>query len=199
MAPTDEHAIRHRLYVAASNAIDLISIAGGWLADRALAGWDVTGFIANHHDGRPLRILGVDAVQFQSARDLRDRYAAHSLAVTPGLYQQDERIRTRVSRAITLGEPELIFLGDAYPPGLRGKPTKVQHQCSAAARAFKRHALEAAGGSADNVTEHEVFFSWPTSRISPADYATRSRTKSAARQPLEGTSRGWRGVSAPFA
>lgn len=163
-APSDEQDFRYRLHVAASNVIDLIAVGGGWLADRAMAGWDVTGFIADFDDDLPLQILGIDAVQFHPALDLRALCAADSLAITPDVYDRESRVCTRVSRVVTRGEPGVIFLGGAPPPEVRGKPMRVEHQCSLAAVAFKGHALAAAGAPTDNVTECEVLFGWPTRR-----------------------------------
>jgi hypothetical protein len=145
--------------------VDLITAAGGWLADRAMAGWEVTAFISDLHDDRPLQILGVDPVQFHPALDLRDLCAADSLAISPDLFIQESRIRTRVSRAATLGKPEILFVGESIPPGAWGKPTRVKHQCSTAAAAFKRHALAAAGLPADSVTDYEVLLSWSNREV----------------------------------
>jgi hypothetical protein len=164
-APWDEHASRYRLHVAAPNVVDLITAAGGWLADRAMAGWEVTGFIADLHDDRPLQILGVDPVQFHPALDLRDLCAADSLAISPDLFIQESRIRMRVSRAATLGKTEILFMGEAIPAGAWGKPTRVKHQCSTAAVAFKRHALAAAGLPADGVADYEVLLSWSNREV----------------------------------
>jgi hypothetical protein len=182
MVPVIEHPCRYHLHVAASDLVDLIIVAGGWLADRAMAGWHVTAFIAGDHDDRPLRILGVNAVGLASALDWRDPTALHSLAVAPDLYQRDKQIRARVRRAIATGEAEANVIGDAYPPDLRRVPTTVEHQCSSAAQAFKRRALAAAGGSAGLLADREVLFSWPAIRARPAGRAPRWPTQGAARQ-----------------
>jgi hypothetical protein len=182
MLPVSEHPCRYRLHVAASDLVELIAAAGGWLADRAMAGWHVTAYIAGDHDDRVLEILGVGAVDFGSALDWRDPTALHTLAVTPDLYQRDKQIRARVRRAIATGEAEANVIGDAYPPDLRRVPTTVEHQCSSAARAFKRRALTDAGGSAGLLADREARFSWPAIRALPADRAPRWPTQGAARQ-----------------
>jgi len=40
---------------------------GGRIFDRAMAGWDVTVFVPDLHDVRPLRILGAHADDYGSA------------------------------------------------------------------------------------------------------------------------------------
>ena len=50
--------MRYRLDVVAADVADVVRFAGGWLFDRAMAGWDVTVLVADHPDERPLRILG---------------------------------------------------------------------------------------------------------------------------------------------
>jgi hypothetical protein len=184
--------------VASANAIDLTALMGSWLADRAMAGWDVTVFVAEYQDDQLLESLGADTVPYRSASGLWHPYPPHSLAIAPDLYERDAPLRARVLRAIRLGEPEVIFLGGRYPSEMRGKPLKVEHQCSRAAQAFKRHALSAAGVPSGDVAEREVLFSWPTSRISPVDYASRRRTRNPGRRPPEVVARGWRGISAPL-
>ena len=69
-------AARHRLDVIAASVSDVIRSAGGWLADRALAGWGVNVFVPDTEDAEPLRILGV---------------TAHSLAEVPARCQESRR------------------------------------------------------------------------------------------------------------
>ena len=121
-----EPVSRYRLYVAASNAIDLIAGAGGWVADHAMAGWDVRAFIADGHedrDGQLLQILGAAVVKLQTAH-FREPNTPHTLAISPDLYQQNVRLRAHVSRAINRGKPQVIFLGHSYPAEMPGTPTK---------------------------------------------------------------------------
>src|SRR3974377_1817445 len=50
--------MKSRLPVVAPGVVDVVQFAGGWLFDRAMAGWDVTVLLADHSDCRPLHILG---------------------------------------------------------------------------------------------------------------------------------------------
>jgi len=161
---------------------ELITVAGGWLADRAMAGWHVTAYIVDDHDDRPLQILGVGAANFASVLDWRDPTALDTLAITPDLYQRDKRIRALVRRAVACGEPEVIITGESYPSELRRAPVPVNHLCSGAAQAFKRRALEAAGGATDVPVDREVLFSWRSHCARPADHASRWPTSGVGQQ-----------------
>jgi len=59
--------MRYRLDVVAANVIDVVKFAGGWLFDRAMAGWDVTVLVADHVDPRPLQILGAQIIDLEHA------------------------------------------------------------------------------------------------------------------------------------
>ena len=47
--------MRYRLDVVAADVADVVKFAGGWLFDRAMAGWDVTVLLVDHPDERPLQ------------------------------------------------------------------------------------------------------------------------------------------------
>jgi hypothetical protein len=54
--------LRYQLNVVAASTEDVVRSAGGWLCDRARAGWDVNVMVAGGGDPRPLMILGATAV-----------------------------------------------------------------------------------------------------------------------------------------
>src|SRR5256885_3035465 len=54
--------LRYQLNVLAASAQDVVQWAGGWLCDRAKAGWDVNVILADGGDPRPLTILGATAL-----------------------------------------------------------------------------------------------------------------------------------------
>ena len=62
-----KHSLRPRLVALASSTADVVHVAGGWLCDQVLAGWDVTVVTADHQDQRALRILGVRGRDLESA------------------------------------------------------------------------------------------------------------------------------------
>ena len=63
--------MRYRLDVVAADVADVVKFAGGWLFDRAMAGWDVTVLVADRRgdpsDDRPLQILGAQALDLDDA------------------------------------------------------------------------------------------------------------------------------------
>jgi hypothetical protein len=185
MESIDEPASRYGLYVAASNVPELIAVAGGWVVDHAMAGWDVTGFIPDSHDyrdGRSLRILGVKAVKCQTRQLFEGPNTPQRLAITSDLYEQDERIRTHVARAIAFGRPEVIFLG-GNPPEIWGGASKLEYQCSLAGMAFKTKALTAAGSLTLNIAGREFLFGGPSTRLSPSNCADRFLDESGVHLP----------------
>ena len=64
-----EHDMRYRLDVVASSVVDVVRFAGGWLFDRAMAGWDVTVLLTDRRPprDRPLQILGAQTLDLEHA------------------------------------------------------------------------------------------------------------------------------------
>ncbi len=93
--------IRYRLDVVASSVLEVVTNAGGWLFDRVMAGWDVTVFIAEHADERPLQILGAQTLDLDDAFiSLDHRRRPHALAVATDLFGSDLRVRRGVLQAL---------------------------------------------------------------------------------------------------
>jgi hypothetical protein len=146
----DGECLRYRLDVIAVSAIDVAQAAGGWLYDRVMAGWEVTALLPDGCDTRPLQILGVRTSNLDM--ELASGFAAtgpmsQSLAVSAEAFSADDRVRERVRRALDHRLTEVALWGDGWPLGTNRGMTRVQHVLSAAARAFKTHALVAAGVS----------------------------------------------------
>ena len=78
---------RYQLSAVGFSTVDVVQSAGGWLCDRARAGWDVSVLVAIREDPRPLTILGATTldrgVEFASMVRTPSRIAA--LAVSAGL------------------------------------------------------------------------------------------------------------------
>ncbi len=148
----DGEQLRYRLDVVGVSAVDVVEAAGGWLYDRVMAGWEVTVLLSqgcdirDTRDTRPLRILGVDALDLNSelASTAMDP-ANQSLAVSAEVFRTDVGVRKKVLQALDDRSTEVALWGDGWPLRVNRGVTRVQHVLSAAARAFKGHALAAAG------------------------------------------------------
>jgi hypothetical protein len=68
--------IRYRLCVVARDVGELVDLAGGWICDRILAGWDVSVAVSEPRDLRPLQILGVTLVTQRRLRLINDGTSA---------------------------------------------------------------------------------------------------------------------------
>jgi hypothetical protein len=127
----------------------VVQVAGGWLCDQVLAGWDVTVITADHEDQRALRILGVRGRDLESALAVPVQGPClQAIVIEAELYESDERVRRMVRAATEAGQTEIRFWGDAWPDDFDARAGRVSHRLSAAARAFKAQALAAAAADA---------------------------------------------------
>jgi hypothetical protein len=137
--------MRYRLDVVAPSVADVVRFAGGWLFDRAMAGWDVTVLVADHRDERPLQILGAQTIDLEYAlASAGQRPRPQTLAAAADLFGCDSRVRRGVLQALDHGVTEVTLWGQTWPTELDDSVGLVQHQLSAAAQVFKAHALAAA-------------------------------------------------------
>ncbi len=167
-ARTDSECLRYRLDVIAASAADAAQAAGGWLYDRVMAGWEVTVLLPQSGDSRPLRILGVGAMDLDAGFD-RMGSATHSLAVSAEVFAADDRIRETVLKALNHRLTEVALWGDGWPLAVNRGMATVQHVLSAAARTFKSHALAAAGIRCDMIDPTETML-YDMAACSPADF-----------------------------
>jgi hypothetical protein len=160
--------LRYQLNVVAASTEDVVQSAGGWMCDRARAGWDVNVMVAGGGDPRPLAILGATAMDlnegFPSA--VRSSSGVGALAVSAGLFAADTRVRDEVLRLLKRGLTEVLVWGE-WPGELGRQGDSVQHQVSAAAQAFKSHALVAADAPTNSVRPTEALFRLGTGSFRP--------------------------------
>ncbi|OBH39428.1 hypothetical protein A5692_08030 [Mycobacterium sp. E342] len=146
---TDRECLRYRLDVIAVSALDVVRSAGGWLYDRAMAGWQVTVLLPDGGDARSLRILGVQAVDFEEhVAAAGPGSMSQSLAVSAEAFAADARVRDKVLASLDDRLTEVALWGRApsgWPLRVDRGVAKAQYALSAAARRFKDHALAAAG------------------------------------------------------
>lgn len=150
--------MRYRLDVVAADVADAVRCAGGWLFDRAMAGWDVTVLVADHPDERPLQILGAQILDLEYALATAGRRPPpRTLAVAADLFDCDPRVREGVLHALDQGATEVTLWGQTWPAELHASVGLVQHRLSAAARAFKAQAFVAAGLTPVAIDPMETF------------------------------------------
>jgi hypothetical protein len=138
--------------------LEVVTHAGGWLFDRVMAGWDVTVFIADHADERPLQILGAQTLDLDDAFvSLDHRPRPQALAVATDLFGSDLRVRQGVLKALNRGLTEVTLWGETRPSELDDSIDSVRHRLSAAARIFKAQALAAAAAPNASVGFTEMF------------------------------------------
>jgi hypothetical protein len=160
--------LRYQLNVLASTAEDVVQSAGGWLYDRARAGWDVNVFVAGG-DPRPLAILGATALDLGEGLLSVVRGASHgaALAVSADLLGADIRVRDEILRVLKHGLTEVTVWGTRWPAELGRQADSIEHGMSLAARAFKSYALVAAEAATDSVTPTETLFRVGTGSFRP--------------------------------
>jgi hypothetical protein len=150
--------MRYRLDVVASNVIDVVRFAGGWLFDRAMAGWDVTVLIADNPDDRPLQILGARTLDLEDALEsAATRPRPQALAAAADLFGCDSRVRQGVLQALDHGVTEVTLWGETWPAELDDSVGLVQHRLSMAAQTFKAQALAAAASPESSIGHTETF------------------------------------------
>jgi len=159
--------MRYRLDVVAASVVDVVRFAGGWLFDRAMAGWDVTVLLADPADDRPLQILGAQTMDLEHALASVDtRPRPQALAAAADLFGCDSQVRQGVLQALDHGVTEVTMWGQTWPAELDDSVGLVQHRLSSAAQIFKGQALAAAAVSVDSIDPTETFRSgllaWPS-------------------------------------
>lgn len=148
--------MRYQLDVLATSVTDVVNCAGGWLFDRAMAGWDVTVLARDHHDIRPLQILGVQVMDLEAAMVGPPRSPA-ALGVATELYLTNELVRSGVRKVIRNPHLDVTLWGEVWPLELDRGLSSARHELSSAARIFKAHALLAAEAPTRAVGPVETF------------------------------------------
>ena len=153
---------RYQLCVVAHDVAELVDLAGGWMCDRALAGWDLSVALPEPYDLRPLQIIGVTTLlSHQRFASINDGDTTTSIAVTPGIVENNDHIRGVVLRALDQPAIEVTFWGPSIPSDLHGQLARRQYRLSGAARAFKAQALAAAAVPAAAISPTEDLYGTP--------------------------------------
>jgi hypothetical protein len=156
--------LTYDLVAIADDVDSLIAAAGGWLCDRARAGWQVTVVVPDGIEVRPLQILGVRTAFASDPYQYLRGSSPASLALPSELIAGHPQIAKFVERALERRIIEVTLWGDSVPERIAHHFDKVCYAGSDAARAFKPHALAAAGSamSEESIEEfHSVALWYP--------------------------------------
>lgn len=157
----------HELTVVAAGLADLVPFAGGWLFDRARAGWTVNVLVGERVETRALEILGVTALARDSGTVLRDVCPGGALAVSADAVRVDAGVRAHVMELVKRGTAEVTVWGDQWPAEL-GEPNEpTEYRLSVAARAFKARALAATKLQQRDVAATETLFELRADALRP--------------------------------
>ena len=120
---------RYQLTVVAASIVDLVGSAGGWMCDKARAGWDVKVVLTDDDDTRPLAILGASPLDVDAELSDVMKMASHggALAVSAGVLA-DERIRAGVLGILKRGLTEVTVWGQDWPTEFSRKADPVEHR-----------------------------------------------------------------------
>ena len=153
---------RPRLVVVAPSSLDAVTFAGGWIFDRVMIGWEATVVTLGCTDFRPLRILGSDVADLESALgDGRITPTPQAMIIDGELYRSDARVRAMAEGTMDDGLDQIMLWTDGDPDDRIAGAGRMQHQLSVAALAFKAQALVAVGAPADPVETSETFHRRP--------------------------------------
>jgi hypothetical protein len=147
---------KYQLDVTASDVADLVRSAGGWLFDRSMAGWDVTVVVTGECNPLPLQILGITTDPREPDDDDSAPTRALALAASTDAVHANPELRAQILGAMKRGIGDVLVWGNSWPEGIERGVEEVEHELSAAARAFKGHALTALGLS-ETVDPIETF------------------------------------------
>ncbi len=158
--------LRYRLAVAAPSAAEAVRLAGGWLFDHVIAGWDVIVLTARPGDDRALRIIGATPLDLETALSTPRRGArVDVVAAVASLYDEDERVRMRLRAAVDKGDVTDARLWDTREPlSAEDIGRRETYRPTTAARAFKAQALAAINARMTDDALTETFQSVPRAR-----------------------------------
>jgi len=145
----DMRMIRPTLVVVADNAVDVVTAAGGWIADLAWSGWMVFAGLQEDGHESALRILGATNASMDDAiARYHGRPGPRVIAVSADSCRHNRRLSKWVAELAT-GSGEVRLWGQGCAELFRLATPVVDHRLSPGALAFKRQALETTGCPTD--------------------------------------------------
>lgn len=150
---------RYQLRVVATDPGDPVRFAGGLIFDKVASGWDVIVLLPGGGDSVPLQILGA------TIGDIDDGAFIESLGPATALVAPadggDQRTESITASALTDQRTHAAFWCDS-PAALNLRSfTTIDYHMSLAARAYKTHALAAAGFDTESGVFVETFVNAP--------------------------------------
>ena len=158
---------RYQLTVLAASTADLVGSAGGWMCDKARAGWDVRVVLTDDQDTRPLAILGASPLAGAELSDVMKMASLGGALAVSARVLADDRIRAGVLGILKRGLTQVTVWGQDWPAEFNRKTDPVEHKLSSAARAFKAHALGVATASKSQVAGTETLFNLGADALRP--------------------------------
>jgi len=160
---TGEKLLTYDLAVLAGDVATVVTAAGGWLCDRVRAGWRVTVLTPAAVDTTALTILGVDWAPGANLSELPGGHHPTAVAVDARLLAACASTRSALLGVLDGARTEVTVWGESPSLEAGRRFHRVHHRLSAAARAFKSHAVQACGGSADLSVEefHSIALWYP--------------------------------------
>ena len=169
----------YRLDVLTPNLTDVLAEAGGWIIDRALAGWAVTIICigpGSPGEDRLGKILGAEIAGREALTD-GNRFRPYGIALPAALYRADNCARDYIAASLAHQATEICLFGTGRRAPTDDTFQSISHRISTAARAFKAHSLAAAYLPNDGLPANEYFHSAVLPR-SVADATRRARGES---------------------
>ncbi|WP_280424022.1 hypothetical protein [Nocardia carnea] len=156
IARAQEHVLKYRLVVVSRTVRAAAGLAGGWLFDRAMSGWDVTVLAEDVADPLPARVLGAFVVPWDSVPASADGPDPQAVAIIGNPQDFDERMRRWVTDYSHRGQETTLWGEDArLGPHLHTEPAKFRP--SRTALLFKSHALNETAGPPAALPAEEYF------------------------------------------
>lgn len=142
-ASTRGRATPLRLVVLAADTADTVAAAGGLIYDSVRAGWHVDVYVEKAGDERALQILGVGGRLIPETFDFEPLWP-DAVYLDAELYERHRHVRRMVADAVRRQHADIaVWHRDSHADQDMGPG--IEHRLSTAARAFKFHAMNAAG------------------------------------------------------
>jgi hypothetical protein len=143
-----------KLLVLGIDTADVVSGVGGLVCDSVRAGLQVEVYLGTLGDEVALQILGVQASALPDRFDF-DVDWPDAIVFATTLYKQNSVVRRLVGHAARRRHSDVAGWGGEWSTD-PDSGISIEHELSSAARAFKRHALNASGIAA-HVSPTEPF------------------------------------------